>query len=98
MRCRISKPRSGAQFFGLLAVAAIFGMAGHSLHAQDAIAQSWRDLGDEDAVRAYRAVGQLAQDPDEAGKWLAEHMKVVEAPDFAQINAFLKDLSSGTFA
>jgi WD40 repeat protein len=66
--------------------------------ADDELAECWQRLGDEDAQKAYRAMAQLVRDPDGAVRLLGERLKIAEAPDFAQIDRWLKDLSNGSFA
>jgi hypothetical protein len=64
----------------------------------NALEKNWPDLAAEDAELAYRAIWRLAQNPEAAEKLLKERMKATEAPDLAQIQTWVTDLSSPTFA
>ena len=84
-------------FFGLIALASSTGLSQEQLPSSAALAKCWQDLGSWDAERAYRAIGQLVQNPETAVELLSSHLEAAKAPDQAQIEAYLKDLSSETF-
>ncbi len=61
----------------------------------------WRDLGDADAGRAYRALWQLALSPKQALPFLAKCLRPLaplEEPQQKQVNRFMADLDSDQFA
>ena len=64
----------------------------------DPLASCWQDLASDDAELAYRATWRLIQNPEPAVKLLREHLKAASAPDLAQIQGWIDDLSSPTFA
>lgn len=98
MSRRVISWRSVGVFFGLIAFAASPGLPRERLQAPDALAKCWQDLAAEDAELAYRASWRLVQNPESAIKLLRERLKAAEAPDLAQIQAWLADLSNPTFA
>ncbi len=61
----------------------------------------WRDLGDADAGRAYRALWQLALAPKYGLPFLAEHVRPVaplDAPRQKRVDQLVADLDSDRFA
>src|SRR5580765_822908 len=64
----------------------------------DLMAKSWQDLASTDAEVANRALWRLVQNPDAALPFLAEHLIAAAEPDHKQIQAWLGDLASQTFA
>jgi hypothetical protein len=65
---------------------------------QASIETLWADLGGEDAVRAYRAVGGLADDPRRTLALLRANLKPAAVPDLKRIDRRLADLDSDDYA
>jgi RNA polymerase sigma factor (sigma-70 family) len=61
----------------------------------------WRDLGEADARRAYRALWRMALSPKQALPFLAEHLRPIAPLDAAQqkrVDRLVADLDSDRFA
>src|SRR5262249_42762659 len=58
----------------------------------------WTDLAGDDAVKAYRAVQELAAAPGQAVPFLKEHLRPASAAERNQIARLLADLDSEKFA
>ncbi len=58
----------------------------------------WKDLADEDAVKAYDAVWTLAAAPEQAVPFLKMHLSPVPRPDAKLVAQLLADLDSDDFA
>jgi WD40 repeat protein len=86
--------------FGLALLATDTPLAG--VHKQPAetdgpLADCWQDLLSPDAVRAYRAMWQLAEQPEDAVKFLGRHLEPAPPPDEAKLRQWLAELSSPKF-
>src|SRR5262249_58694921 len=69
---------------------------GGSLTAEE-LKRLWQDLADDDAVRAYRAVGTLAAAPKQAVPWLQTRLRRPAAADPARIAGLIRDLDNKKF-
>jgi RNA polymerase sigma factor (sigma-70 family) len=58
----------------------------------------WRDIGDDDAERADRAIGTLAARAEQSVPFLDKQLRPVNAPDPKRLSALIADLDSGAFA
>jgi RNA polymerase sigma factor (sigma-70 family) len=58
----------------------------------------WKDLADQDARRAYRALQALAADPEQSVARLAERIRPVPEADAKQTAKLLRELDSADFA
>jgi RNA polymerase sigma factor (sigma-70 family) len=58
----------------------------------------WRTLANEDAARAYEAVGALAAAGEQAVPLLEKHLRPVPRPDAAAVARLIADLNSDDFA
>jgi WD40 repeat protein len=59
--------------------------------------QAWADLGDEDPAKAYSAVADLADRPDQAVSFLKERLRPVPATPVDQVRRIVADLDSEVF-
>jgi RNA polymerase sigma factor (sigma-70 family) len=57
----------------------------------------WNDLADHDAVKAYRAVWDMAASGDKSVSFLWTHLKPAPAADAGQIARWARDLDSDNF-
>ncbi|QVL31467.1 sigma-70 family RNA polymerase sigma factor [Telmatocola sphagniphila] len=60
--------------------------------------QSFKDLGDEDAKKAFQAIRALASNPNLALEVIRKNLKPLPAPDPKQVENWIKDLDSNRFA
>lgn len=58
----------------------------------------WTDLGDKDAIKAYRAIRTLAAAPKASVAFLKRHLHPVVLADAQQVTRLLTDLDSEQFA
>src|ERR1700720_1511802 len=58
----------------------------------------WTDLADPNAAKANRAIWALTKTPKETVTYIAGHVKPVAAPDPRQIEKWIENLNSDTFA
>jgi WD40 repeat protein len=93
-------PRLGSGFVlvGLLVIATSQGFLRAHPQDPDPLTRCWEELASADAGLAFRATGQLVQNPESAVKLFGKHLRAAEAPDQEQIQARINDLSSATFA
>jgi WD40 repeat protein len=71
---------------------------GHTAQPVDPLARYWQDLSSDDAALAYRAMWMLAAKPTEAVTLIERHLQPAQAPDMAQIEAWIVDLADAKFA
>jgi RNA polymerase sigma factor (sigma-70 family) len=60
--------------------------------------EAWRDLTGEDAAKAYRALGTLAAEPDEALPRLRRELRPAAAADGKRLARLIAELDSDDFA
>ena len=58
----------------------------------------WADLAADDAGKAWRALGRLADSPADALAVLRERLTPTPAPDHARVRALIADLAAADFA
>jgi WD40 repeat protein len=93
-------PRLGSGFVlvGLLVIVAGHGFLRGHPQEPNAFARCWEGLASGDAEFAFRATGQLVQNPESAVNLIGKHLRAAETPDQDRIQASIKDLASATFA
>jgi hypothetical protein len=74
------------------------GPAGAARLAGGELDDLWADLGDDDAARAYRAMGSLARVPAQALPLLEKHLRPVPPADAKLLASALRDLDAEAFA
>jgi hypothetical protein len=57
----------------------------------------WSDLGSDDAARAYRAIGRLSTDPEQAVSLLAKQLKPVPVIEGKELTLLLTQLDADDF-
>ncbi len=66
--------------------------------ARSAFDEHWAGLAGTDAVKAYRAIWELAKTPAATVNYVAKHLAPVAVPDQAKIEGLLAELTSDKFA
>jgi hypothetical protein len=65
---------------------------------EDELAGLWKALGDEDAARAYEAMGRLALAPDQTAALVEKNLRpVADFPDAKRLSQLLDDLDADEF-
>lgn len=59
--------------------------------------QLWSDLGSDDAMRAFKAMGRLTAAPEQAAALLGKELKPIPVVENEQIAALVNDLNSDEF-
>src|SRR5207302_10009585 len=62
------------------------------------LTKRWDELASDDATLAYRAIWQLAQQPQPTVALLRQHLTPAPPPDAAKIQSWLADLQHPKFA
>jgi RNA polymerase sigma factor (sigma-70 family) len=68
--------------------------------SRDELAAAWADLANEDAEKAYAALGKMARSPDEAVPWVRERVRPAQQlaePDPKRLEKLLAALDSDEF-
>jgi hypothetical protein len=58
----------------------------------------WKNLGDADAAKAYKAMGLFASVPEDAATFLKSHLKAVAPADPKLVEKLLEELNSDKYA
>src|SRR5262249_46038548 len=80
------------------ATALVWDVTGSASPGQSDMESLWRDLADEDAEKAFRAVRLLSRSPQTALPWMQQHLQPASALDDKQVKQLIADLDNGDFA